>query len=254
MRKGQQGFLLNPFRFGGGGGGGEPPFSSVSLLMHMDGVNGGTSFPDNSLNAHTASRFGNAVTHTGASKFGGASLGLDGTGDYLTVPAHASFNMGADDFTIEFWARISVLGSGAHYLLAQGNAAADQSSRSFALFASGTAAAKRIDAALYDGTTTLLSLGGATNIAAATWYHVALTRHNVGGTRTSRLFLNGNLESSSTTGGSLNSSASPLGIGRFGQFTGGGDTNGFIDEVRITKGYARYTSAFTPPSAAFPNS
>lgn len=250
----QRGFLLNPFRFGGGGGGGPPPFSSVSLLMHMNGVNAGTTFTDASTNAHTVSRFGNAQTSTPFKKFGTASLALDGTGDYLTVPANSVFNMGSDDFTLEFWVWISVLGSGAHYMLGQGNNAADQSSRSFIVFAQGAAAAKRISLALYDGTTTLLTITGTTNMAATTWYHVAATRHNVGGTRTTRLFLEGNLEGSSTTAGALNSSASPLGIGRFGTFTGGGDTNGYIDELRITKGYARYTAAFTPPSAEFPNS
>jgi hypothetical protein len=40
-------------------------------------------------------------------------------------------------------------------------------------------------------------------------------------------------------------------IGEFNDGGGAGNFNGYIDDLRITKGFARYTSTFTPPTAAF---
>src|SRR3990167_9675179 len=77
----------------------------TKLLLHCDGVDAATSFPDVSASAHTVTANGNAQVDTAQSKFGGASLIVDGTGDYLSVPDHADWDFGTGDFTVDFWFR-----------------------------------------------------------------------------------------------------------------------------------------------------
>jgi len=87
-----------------------------------------------------------------------------------------------------------------------------------------------------------------TSVSNGVWYHIAVTRSG----STFRLFVNGTLEASTTSSTSIeNNIAKRLSIGR----TGYGDSglNGYIDDLRITTGYARYTATFTPPTSAFSN-
>jgi len=80
------------------------------------------------------------------------------------------------------------------------------------------------------------------------WYHIAVTRSG----STFRLFINGTLEASTTSSASIDGGlAKKLSIGRTGYSDSG--MNGYIDDLRITKGYARYTANFTPPAAALPD-
>jgi hypothetical protein len=78
-----------------------------------------------------------------------------------------------------------------------------------------------------------------------TWYFIAVTRSST----STKLFVNGT-QSGSTYTDSTNytSSSNPL----VGALFDGYSLNGYIDDFRITKGYARYTSNFTPPTSAFP--
>jgi hypothetical protein len=92
--------------------------------------------------------------------------------------------------------------------------------------------------------------GGAEVIAPAgtitlnTWTHVAWTRSG----SSNRLFINGTQVGSTTTDATnYTSTASFIGASQSGTLP----FAGYIDDLRITKGYARYTSNFTPPSSAF---
>ncbi len=64
-----------------------------------------TSLSDDSESGHTVGRNGNAQRSSGASKFGGYSVYLDGNADFLSIPNSSDFDFGADDFTIDFWFR-----------------------------------------------------------------------------------------------------------------------------------------------------
>jgi hypothetical protein len=87
-----------------------------------------------------------------------------------------------------------------------------------------------------------------TSVSNGVWYYIAVTRSG----STFRLFVNGTLEASTTSSASIdNNIAKRLSIGRSGY--GDSGLNGYVDDLRITKGYARYTATFTPPTAAFPN-
>ncbi len=81
-----------------------------------------------------------------------------------------------------------------------------------------------------------------TNTAASTWYHVAVTRSGT----SLRMFINGILESSATNSSDLVASGLNLGLISTPYLM-----NGYIDDFRITKGVARYTANFTPPTGTF---
>ena len=78
----------------------DPDFDKVSLLLHMDGAYGSTTFNDSSPAAKAVAASGNAKVSAAKSKWGGASLALGGSGDYLSAPAHADFVFGVGDFTV----------------------------------------------------------------------------------------------------------------------------------------------------------
>jgi hypothetical protein len=64
------------------------------------------------------------------------------------------------------------------------------------------------------------------------------------------LFINGTQEASATHTQNYNVT-NDLIIGNDNQLIGTRDWNGYIDDLRITKGVARYTANFTPPAGAF---
>jgi hypothetical protein len=80
------------------------------------------------------------------------------------------------------------------------------------------------------------------------WHHIAMTRTAVD--TTFKLWLNGNLDATSVQPSGPANDASPLNIGQMNNVT----ADGWIDDVRITKGVARYTTNFVPPDQQFPDS
>lgn len=217
----------------------DPYFSSVSLLLHCDGSDASTSFPDNSNNAHTVTRIGDAQVDTAQSKWGGASALFDGDGDYLTIPDHTSVNLSTGDWTIEFWARWNTTAS------------------TYNIFYNGALAGVRIkssttslifEASTDGGSSWNLSATSSTGvIGTGAWYHVAMVRSG----SSFLLFVNGTQVASTTSASALYFDTSGMIIGRAG--FGASAFNGWLDDIRVTKGVARYTSSFSPPTAAFPN-
>jgi hypothetical protein len=211
--------------------------SQVSLLLHGDGTNGSTTIIDSSPTPKTITANGNAQISTAQSKFGGASLAFDGTGDYLTIPSSSGFAFELNDFTVELWLYRS--GSGQQHLYDARDTGVNtnrimlylDSSSQLAYFGNGAA---RIT------TTSVPTL--------STWVHVALCRAS----GNSRLFLDG-VQVGATFADTI-SIVSPTATVAIGAAnTGATSLNGYIDDLRITKGVARYTANFTPPTAAFPD-
>ena len=205
-------------------------FQNVSLLLHGNGTNGSTTITDNSPTPKTVTAVGNAQISTAQSKFGGASIALDGTGDFLSIGSSSDLVPDAGDFTIEFWAR-HTSGSG-QFMYSNPN------------FGIGLWAGSGL--AMVNNAGTII-LGDPVNFSSATWIHVAVTRTG----NVIRLFKDGNLVASATN--SVNYST--LGTTRVGVWLDGSNFlfNGYIDDLRITKGVARYTANFTPPAAPFPD-
>jgi hypothetical protein len=223
-------------------------FDKRKLLLHFDGVDGSTTFTD--VTGKTVTAAGNAHIETDQSKFGGASGQFDGTGDYLQVPASADFSFGTGDLTLEAWV----------YL------AGDSASAGEGRFANIVTVAN-INTTVYlgfvilgDGTTTgtglrlyegLNNVGVNTTITKNTWHHLAVTRSG----STVRFWVDG------TQAGTDQTYTRSLGSSSYDLFVGGHTwidfnyvLNGYIDDLRITKGLAEYTANFTPPTEAFPDS
>jgi hypothetical protein len=217
-----------------GGASTDPNFSSVSLLLHMDGSNGSTTFTDSSSNAFAITSFGNAQVSTTDPKYGTGCLTLDGTGDYLQTPANAAFQLGTGDFTVECWAFVN------------SNNAND------GLFVFGSGGSAMPSLAVSGGNwwlnlstdVTQFNQGAVTTNA---WQHIAITRS---GTDV-KLFINGT-QLGATRTNSTNYTANQLFIGYY--FSSSFAINARVDEFRVTKGVARYTANFTAPAAPFPNS
>jgi hypothetical protein len=224
----------------------DPNFSSVSLLLHLDGSNGSTTFTDSSTNAFTVTAIGDAQISTAQSKFGGSSASFDGTGDMLSVADNAAWAFGSGDFTIEFWVRFNAVNV-TQVLVSQ--ATSLTSALSFDLVYASTGSFT-FRYSLF-GSSTSGTLTATFTASTNTWYHVAVTRSGAD----IKGFVDGT-QMGSTLNASTNSlfdSGQPLRIGGRGS-TAASPLNAFIDDLRITKGVARYTANFTPPTAAFPNS
>lgn len=206
----------------------DPFWANVSALLHMDGSNGGTTFTDQT--GKTWTRTGNVTTSTAQAKFGQSAV-FDGSGDWLDGPSNADFTFGTGDFTIECFVRIGTIAGSNRGIFSFGS--------NLSLYVASTGS----NLYWFDGSTNLLATPAP---AQNTWHHVAICRQG----STIRMFLNGALVSSATY--STNIASTNMRIGT--STTGVGTLDGYIDEFRVTKGVARYTAAFTPPSAPFPNS
>jgi hypothetical protein len=179
---------------------------------------------------------GNAQISTSVVKYGSGSIALDGTGDYLDPGGSTvNFVFGTGNFTIEFWIYLNSTTQG----------------HPIDFRPSGVNGAYPT---LYITSNTLIYYANTGNritsssLSTSTWYHVAISRS---GTST-KMFINGTQDGSTYTDSTdyLCKANGP----RIGANDGGtGGVNGYIDDLRITKGYARYTANFTAPTAAFPN-
>lgn len=231
---------------------GDPSWTSVIALLHMNGANNATTFTDEKGHAFTA--VGNAKVSTAQSKFGGSSLLLDGAGDYLSSPSHADWALGSGNFTIEAFVRLAgyATNNGGQYKSAI--VAKDvNANRSFGFFVTGTSSSfTSLDfVGFSDNSTGYTAVSGSYTFNLNTWYHVAAVRSgnlvylfvdgvllNAGGTAFSRTI-------QTTTNALL------VGASEF-DATYKYYLNGNIDELRITKGVARYTANFTPPAEEYP--
>ena len=186
---------------------------------------------------------GSAQISTAQSKFGGSSIYLDGTGDYLTFPSSQGFAMGTGDFTFEGW------------VYATGSDAADATG----IFQQGTSLfptslTNSLAVAIRPVSATIrwhtyaknTSQDSTATVSLNTWYHFAFVRNGT----TTTLYIDGS-SVITVTSDNTDYTGTFLGVG---SIYGTVNTNweGYIDDLRITKGYARYTTNFTPPTQAFP--
>lgn len=205
----------------------DPYFDDVISLLHFDGADASTTFTDEKGIVWTPG--GDAQIDTDQSRFGGSSLYLDGTGDYLTSATDSGFAVGTDDFTVECWCRIQN----------------SFSNRVIFALPGGQALYKASDGRIYfwNGSSNLMD-GGAT-IPNLSWVHVALVRSS----GTLALYTSGTQRATASYGTSITANQLRLGAG----FAGESPYFGWQDDFRFTAGVARYTGSFSVPTLPFPD-
>lgn len=229
----------------------DPYFDAVVFLSSFDGTDGSTTVVDDSNTPHTMLAVGNAQLDTAQKKFGTASALFDGTSDCFRASAVSSDFSGFStaQFTAEAWVRWNSVPTGSNagdhicgvwianflsWSLGRGDSSADE--LRFICSSDGINVA---------ATVTTSGAGLTTGV----WYHIAVDRD--AGSKL-RIYVDGVMRGSGTVTTDFRNST--------GRFTVGGEDNlgnralnGWIDEMRITKGVARYASdgGFTVPDAPF---
>ena len=184
---------------------------------------------------------GNAQISTSVKKYGTGSLYFDGSGDYLSGPTMPTTALGSGAYTVEFWLYKDSTGTGERGIFQTQTA----SLYGLSIFADGTTIYIDERTNTFSGTDPRIS----GTISQDTWIHVAVCRQT-GTSGTLRAFVNGTQIGSSVTSGLRNlTSTGPIIVGNTAPASN--PFKGYIDDLRITNGYARYTATFTPPTAAF---
>jgi hypothetical protein len=219
----------------------DPNFASVQLLLHMDGSNGSTTFIDTSPSPRTVTAVGNAQIDTSQAKFGTASAKFDGNGDALTVPYASAWDFGSGNFTVEGWVRPRIAVTTRMNLVS----IFDATNKGWGIAILDTGKLR----GFVEGASLVFIGPGPTTVADSVWHHFAMVRNG----NNFAIYLNGAQEATATSSLALGTgSPQPLQIGAESS-AGTRYLDGWLDDIRITKGVARYTSAFTPPAAPFPD-
>lgn len=220
-----------------------PTIPIYSLLLHCDGGNGSTSFPDSGNNPKSVTASGNAQVSTLQSKFGGASALFDGAGDYLTATDSGSdFAFGAGDFTVEWWFRSTATNAYAAMLTRYYDG---PGGILFSLNGASGNGRPEIYWREYANALFIQSSSGGFNDNA--WHHYAFVRDGT----TCYLYIDG-VSRGSRADVTTSVPSSTIYIGSDRQF-GGRDFLGNMDEIRIVKGICVYKggATFQPPGEAF---
>ena len=176
---------------------------------------------------------GNAQVSTSVVKYGTGSMAFDGTGDWLTSPDSTNLQLGTGAFTIECWLYLSATGA-ARGIVGKGTATTG--------WLLSVNASNQV---VFTDTTTAITSTG--TLSGTTWYHIAVVREGTGSNQT-KIYIGGSNDGTGTSATNFNqTNIMYVGANR----TGGDALNGYIDDLRITKGVAR---TITVPTAAYPDS
>jgi hypothetical protein len=208
----------------------------TKLLLHMDTQDVSGDYEGNTYKIPTF--FGTAQLDTAQKKFGTASYLFDGDSDYLTIPSSADWNFGSGNWTVDFWIRFNNAG------VTQGiyNHSTDVNNKIEIIYSAATG----MNFVVNSGGETIAEYQWSWTPSIDTWYHIATVRNNTN----IYCFVNGislgdgTITAISTTSLPNIAQVIALGVRRHSLANWFG---GYIDEFRISKGTARWTSNFTPP-------
>jgi len=225
------------------GVGATPYTSSISCLMHFD------NFTDSSQYASPSTILGDSVISSDESKFGGLSLSFPTETNTISCvqmnPTSNVFGFLTSNFTIDFWMYPLPTGYTVRHIM--GNALLNEN---IPYMWRMTFNANRVG---FFGTSCTGNLVSTTQISTSTWTHVAIVRSGT----TFTLFIDGVLDTTATITGPIdNGGNQKLIIGRScaQEMTSEGFADGFygfMDELRVVKGVAVYTTAFTPQTVPY---
>ena len=153
------------------------------------------------------------------------SAQFNGSSQYLTVPNNTAFDFGTGDFTVECWIYLTKYNTGSYEPIF---------SNAYLTYISDTG-----QILYYNGSTNVVS-GTAGDVPLNTWCHIATVRSGT----TVKIYVNGVQKATGTVSASIGSgSPNQIGLWSTGYFPG------YISNLRVVKGLAVYTGAFTPPTS-----
>jgi len=206
------------------------------LMISGEGANNSTTVIDECGKSVTCN--GDAKIDTSQFKFGASSVKFDGTGDYLSLADSADWDYGANNFTIDFWLRPNAYPAVTARLYHHKNTG----NSALIIIQYNSTGSITFNVQKTDGSDVIV-MTSANTFATGSWYHVAVARNG----NNWYLFVNGVTEAFqsgvSDTIADLNST---LYIGIHSDLSSY-PFNGWLDDYRISKGIARWTSNFTPP-------
>lgn len=219
---------------------GDGSYDNVSLLLNMESSTGSTDFIDQSTNSLPVTAFGNTqiVSITGV---GSPAAYFDGSGDYLNIADSSAFGFGTGNFTMEAWIYPT----------------ATQNDLTTIIDCRSGGGSNGVSIFIDSGSKNILFYNGSNNSGVVTnatiplnaWTHVAVQRS---GTEMS-VYVNGIKDAVTLTNGNDVTSSRPCFIGTACDSPGNSrNFTGYMDDIRITKGVARYTTNFIPPSGPLP--
>ena len=207
-------------------------------LLHFDGEDASTTFTDESGKSWTA--LNQAQIDTAQYKFGGSSLLLDGVNDAIYTNDHADFAVGSGNFTIDTWIRLANIGKD-QIICAHGQEG-NVSNFSWIFY---VASSNKLSCTFGIGGSGVNLVSSSQTVSQNVWTHVAVTRNGSNW----YLFQDGTNIGSINNSGTINNTNQELWIGV--DDNSARDFDGWIDEFRVSKGIARWTSDFTPPDRAY---
>lgn len=218
----------------------DPYWSSVVAVLH------GESLVDSSSTNATITNHGVTINNA-TYKYGAGSLYFNGSG-YLTMPDNELYNLGSNNFTIEAYIHQTARSGSNGGIIGKQRGTVSYGEYCFTTDSSGKIVFAATTGGEQGGSWNLISITSSIAIPLNAWTHVAVTRSGT----TLKLWIGGVCVGTGTASGSITNGTSLLSIGSNkdgGQYS----FTGYIDEVRITNGVARYTTSFTPPASAFPD-
>ncbi len=220
----------------------DPDFASVVLLLDFAGDDGDTNITDLSNSGHVETFIAPAQVDTAIQQYTDTnSLLCSGSSGFLRYLDDADWDFGAADFTVEIGAYFETPASGSKVMISNFNATGPSG------WGIQTAAGPVLNF-IADGVQVKSETWSPSD---QTWYHVAISRS---GTNL-RMFIDGVQLSTPTTNSSDMSGANqPLVVGVLRSSSPTQYFLGNLSAVRITKGVARYTANFTPPTEFYPMS
>lgn len=224
--------------------GGTATDALTTMLLHCDGTDGTTVFPDASYNDNQLTAAGSVHNETDEFKFGTASIQFNGTTDYITIPLGLNYawqddlNFMGEDFCFEGWFHISTTiddfclwGSslvGCHFDLYSDS-----------------------EIRIYDSWTPsdfiAFELNSGVLLSNSTWNHIAIARDG----NNLRVFVNGSQQDSTKDCGGKAYNHNTTGNHELGAWAEAHFFEGYMDEIRISKGTSRYTSNFSVETSAW---
>lgn len=223
--------------------------SLTMLNLHFDGSDGSTTFSDSSSYNKLMVANGNVQIDTAQSKFGGASGLFDGTGDYLkSTDVPTDFDFGSGNFTVDVWVYLNeAMGIAQRVIVGRGGGFDGWNNNDGHHWVLFTHTDSNLYFSWYTGAGTGSIISASAVSLNSSWHHIAVVKN---GTMTT-LYIDGGSVGNATVGTISEPTGGTQALTIGSTPAGNSAWNGWIDELRISKGVIRWGGNFTVPSSAY---